>query len=496
MSTTPKFIRPGDRVIGAEFTTGNNSPDILAQLIDEPTIPPIGSSNGQARAAEANGSQNGLTEDELIRLAALSPVEYDKVRKGLAQRLGCQLGTLDAIVKAGRPKKDDGLQGYTREFHDSEPWPEPVDGATILNDVVALIKRYMHLKNESEADMVALWCAQTHIYNRFLRTPFLHVTSPDGTCGKSTLKDIVELCVNKPNSLANTTIAVYFRLADKHKPTMLLDEADKWLNGENKELVGAINAGWQAGSPFPRCEGDGNEVRWFDTFTPVALFGIGMLPANLHQRTLSVRLEKIDTKKPEEAVKLWTVPAQQAEKESSYDRKIARWLRDSIDKLSVTPEMPAGIDARLADNWRPLFAVAQMAGGDWPERALKALCKLYRPDLDPKEIRTRLLCDLRPLVEEATENGKEWLPTEEILDYLTQDPEKIWNEACRGFRPINEKWLASKLSPITSKRFRDEAYRRVRGYLAAELLNEISRYAPEPIQEEEGDSGNEPDVRL
>jgi hypothetical protein len=34
--------------------------------------------------------------------------------------------------------------------------------------------------------------------------------------------------------------------------------------------------------------------------------------------------------------------------------------------------MPPGAYNRVADNWRPLFAIAHVAGGDWPRRALEA----------------------------------------------------------------------------------------------------------------------------
>ncbi len=36
------------------------------------------------------------------------------------------------------------------------------------------------------------------------------------------------------------------------------------------------------------------------------------------------------------------------------------------------PPMPPGAYNRVADNWRPLFAIAHVAGGDWPRRALEA----------------------------------------------------------------------------------------------------------------------------
>ena len=31
--------------------------------------------------------------------------------------------------------------------------------------------------------------------------------------------------------------------------------------------------------------------------------------------------------------------------------------------------MPASLDGRAADNWRPLIAIADLAGSEWPARA-------------------------------------------------------------------------------------------------------------------------------
>jgi Protein of unknown function (DUF3631) len=40
------------------------------------------------------------------------------------------------------------------------------------------------------------------------------------------------------------------------------------------------------------------------------------------------------------------------------------------------PEMPDGIEDRNADVWEALIAIADLAGGDWPERARRAAVAL------------------------------------------------------------------------------------------------------------------------
>ena len=67
-------------------------------------------------------------------------------------------------------------------------------------------------------------------------------------------------------------------------------------------------------------------------------------------------------------------------------RKLARWTQDNFALLQACdPPMPATAYNRVADNWRPMFAIAQIAGGDWPRRALEAYTHLTnRVDLPSK----------------------------------------------------------------------------------------------------------------
>ena len=102
------------------------------------------------------------------RLAALSPADYDRAREAEADKLGCRVATLDSQVRATQPSRagtgggGENLQGVAVKLVDIEPWPEPVDGAEILD---AISKRFDHyvVMPEGAADMNALWCAGTHM---------------------------------------------------------------------------------------------------------------------------------------------------------------------------------------------------------------------------------------------------------------------------------------------------------------------------------------------
>src|SRR5204863_91392 len=103
--------------------------------------------------------------------------------------------------------------------------------------------------------------------------------------------------------------------------------------------------------------------------------GIGSLPATLRDRSVLIPL----------------VPAEEGQIANRFDplrteieqtlaRKLARWAADNFNALAAcNPPLPPGAFNRLADNWRPLLAIAQIAGADWPARALNAFKCLSLP---------------------------------------------------------------------------------------------------------------------
>src|SRR5439155_5042262 len=162
----------------------------------------------------------------------------------------------------------------------------------------------------------------------------------------------------------NLSVAVLFRVIEQHEPTVLADECDTWLR-DNEELRGMLNAGHRHGGQALRCEGESNEVRAFNVFAPVVLCGIGTLPGTLHDRSILIRLERA---KLGELSKRFD--SRRVESENELCRKLARFIADNIAALENSdPTLPQCAYNRLADNWRPLFAITEIAGGDWPQRA-------------------------------------------------------------------------------------------------------------------------------
>src|SRR6266852_4635174 len=80
-------------------------------------------------------------------------------------------------------------------------------------------------------------------------------------------------------------------------------------------------------------------------------------------------------------------------------RRAARWGVDHEAALrGADPAVPPELHDRQADNWRPLLAIADRAGGAWPELARAAACRLSGAGAEPEQgAAGPLLADLRAL---------------------------------------------------------------------------------------------------
>jgi len=440
-----------------------------------------------------NSPQTGdvTGEETIARLAILSVLEYERCRKEEADKLGCREAVLDKLVESRRPKTREvnGLQGNAVQLTDVEPWPDPVKGAEVLDAIAEAFKRYVVLP-DGAADVCSLWCALAHVFEVFLCSPRLNVRSAEPECGKTTLRDVMGLFAPRPILTENLTVAVLFRLVNAQKPVLLADEYDAWMR-DNEEMRGLLNAGHRRGAKVYRCEGDGNEVRAFNAYAPAMLCGIGSLPGTLHDRSIVIHLER---KKDDEVC--CPFDSERTERERELCRKLARWCIDKREHFAaVKPKLPPGVFNRLADNWRPLLAIAEVAGGDWPKRSADACAKLtWRDYEDAESIRILLLADIRKILTgewPLPAEGEGPIPVERIFSktivaQLCTMAERPWPEARRG-KPISEQWLAKQLANfrINPKTLRI-GEERAKGYEADQFSNAFARYLPQS-----GDSGRD-----
>jgi putative DNA primase/helicase len=399
--------------------------------------------NGAA-VAETPPLNEDAANVEIDRLSKLNDLAYARQRSRAANDIGIPPGQLDRLVKARRPSLDDELveetagQGRPLELLPRDPWEGSVDGAELLEELTAAMRRYVVLE-PGDVALVALWVVASYSASEFFIFPRLFITSPEKRCGKSTLLDVIEAVVNKPLVASNIKSAALFRSIELTAPTMLLDEADTFLRGDD-DLRGIVNSGHKRNGAVVRCVGDDHEARQFSTFCPMVIAGIGAQHETIEDRCITVALRR---KRSDEAVESFR--PDRAEHLTRLARKIARFARDNqIALAGADPEMPGGVFNRLADNFRPLLAVADLSGGKWPEQARKLATAASMGGEEAASSRLLVLSDIRDIY---AESGEEWMGSSALVDKLVAIEGRPWAEWKGSKNGLTTHGLARLLKP-------------------------------------------------
>jgi Protein of unknown function (DUF3631) len=360
------------------------------------------------------------------------------------------------------------IQGKKIDLSAPEPWPQPVDSAEVLNQISQKLSRHMVLP-VGAADAIALWTAHTHCFQAFSHTPRLHISSPLKQCGKTTLLNILDCLVAKPFRVDHVRDKAVFRVIENCGPTILADGADSFIFN-NKELSGLLNDGHERDSCIIRCVGYEKELRTFDIFSPAVISGIGPIPGPLLDRSIPIRLSRA---KPGELSQRFD--SRNTEHAENLRRKLARFAADHYQRIKDSdPALPPGAYNRLADNWRPLFAIAEIAGGDWPDRARTAFAALVDQREDEQDLGVMLLADIRQIF---SEQGIDRIPSAGLVQALNAMTDRPWSEVRKG-RPISQVWLARKLAAFDiypcNLRIEDKV---VKGYYLTTFCDAFERYA-------------------
>ncbi len=408
--------------------------------------------------------------DLRAHLEELGSLEYERERNKLVKQYHVRMEFLDRLYKEVHEGRL-GRKGHFQKAAEEEqvptldPWPEPVGGVAVLNDLLDALERFIVLDHHGRLT-VALWTLHAHAHEAADVSPILLVTSPTKGCGKSTLLDVLDRLVPRPMMSANSTAAVLYR-STYLRPTFLVDEADLFLS-DDRQVVNFFNSGHRRGVPFRRCEGDENRVVAFDSWCPKALAQIGV-PSwpQLLDRSIVVALHR---KRRGDAAQRFRKGRGYPELEE-LNRRAVRWSADHLEALrEAQPTLPVWFDNRLADNWEPLLAIAETISEDWGSLAREAAEVLGQGEEEGREI--LLLRHLREIFE-----GSEELATEEVIDRLIGHQEWPWEHANRG-RSLTGHWLAKTLRrfEIRSVKVRQDGQKQRRGYRREQFANAWARY--------------------
>jgi putative DNA primase/helicase len=413
--------------------------------------------------------QSSKDEQYIAKLAKLSPLEYEKRRQAAADELGVRVGTLDQIVRKRQAHSHD--EASALPHWKVEPWGDAVPGAELLAGIRKEFEKYIVLP-PGAADALSLWVLHAWTIDAGDISPFLVLASPVKRCGKTSVLIVLYYLTPRSELASNISASALFRYVEEARPTLLIDEADSFLKAD-EAMRGILNCGHTRAAAYVirNVETNGeHKPKRFSTWTPKAIAAIGELADTLRDRAVILQLQR----KPRTA-KVARLRKRDCDKFAVLRRKAARWAADNFDKLrDPDPEIPDALDDRAADNWRPLLAMADLAGDAWPRRAREAACLLSGAGHEATSIGVELLADIqRAFGDEPA------LRSVDLVARLAAEPERPWVE-WKDRKPLTQRQLADLLRPfeITSETVHIAGLKDAMGYKRVRFEEAWEAYLP------------------
>ena len=311
----------------------------------------------------------------------------------------------------------------------------PVGGlADLLTQVETWGRRFTSV-GDHEACAYTLWTMHCWTIDAAYSTPYLHITSAEEESGKTRLMEVLEMLVPRPVLAADMSDATLYHIVDPVKkpegwerPTLFLDEVDsifstsKKKDGSKDTFRSLLNAGYRRGLKVYRMGGQNNrDLEEFEVFSAKALAGLGDLPRTLASRCIRIEMKRRSASEPVEEFNRQDLEAEAA----ALREKLLTWRERALQTLPpLRPQRVHGLRDRTNEVWRPLLAIASLAGDVWEQRARDAAVELAKAAAEPS-FGVLLLEDIRSIFI-GQERGR--ILTSELLDWLYLVEESPWAE--------------------------------------------------------------------
>jgi len=401
----------------------------------------------------------------LQQIRQKDPAQFARVRHQAKASKVLSMTEFDRLTAI---PETEGAGSGSSLFKEVEPWPEAVDGADLLDEISATLKRYVVADKET-LNAAALWATFTWLVDVVSVCPIAHITAPEKRCGKSVLLTALGKLAYRPLQVSNIATAALYRSIELWSPTLLIDEVDAFL-GAHEDARGILNAGFTRDSAMViRCVGDDHMPTAFNVWGAKALCGIGELKDTLADRSIPMRMrrrikgERVENLRHSDA-RLW----------ERLQSRLARFAQDNAEAIGqARPEPIQGLNDRANDCWEPLLAIAEQAGGHWPKLARHAAIVLHGLEGEAPSIGTELLADIKEVFENKRVTK---IFGADLLAALLEDEEAPWATWNRG-NPMSPRQLTAKMGEfgIKSGQIRIGIHGK-KGYSIEQFSDAFSRY--------------------
>jgi hypothetical protein len=164
-----------------------------------------------------------------------------------------------------------------------------VSASALIGEIERFLRRYVAFVDRSQALFLALWVAGTHVYEVFDAFGYLVLTAATKRAGKTRLLELLSFLTPRARPVADITPAALFALIEDEKPTLLIDEAERFATSQ-KDFRAIVNSGYRRGGTVMRRQGDG--IRQYRIYCPKVFAIIGDVYDTLRDRSIITNLRR------------------------------------------------------------------------------------------------------------------------------------------------------------------------------------------------------------
>jgi hypothetical protein len=188
----------------------------------------------------------------------------------------------ELFTKSGGIQLADSLDEYGTE-------------AELITGIENHLSKYLDLK-PLFLKLTALYILFTYMFDAVLELSYLNATGDAGS-GKSRFGLAVALAARRGLSLITPSAASLYRIVDKFKPTLFLDEFNSDVNSDDAAaIIQILNAGFQKTAQIPRQvpTADGKyKTEMFDAFCPKIIGSLKQSASNaFNSRCIEIQMER------------------------------------------------------------------------------------------------------------------------------------------------------------------------------------------------------------
>lgn len=302
--------------------------------------------------------------------------------------------------------------------------------STPLDATRSFIAEVLYAKAEV-IDALALVMAVSHATDAFTTVPRVLVTAEQPGAGKTTVLDLAMMLAGNPLDGNGTAYGIKSAFIDNDgRPslTIVRDEihhifGKNGMRGGQNPLYDPLLRGYRASAKH--IFSSGQSAQQVSIYGVAFMAGLGnAVPGDLMSRSIHLSMEMKPESvelQPSDDESVTTIGLETGSSLHAWVRGNAKDIKQLFRRTSGRRLHPKLVNRR-AQIWAPLFSIALVAGGSWPQRCREAFEYLAldtsdRPVLTPPE---RCLLDLAAVF--RADPDREWMSVPELWEGLLLRP--------------------------------------------------------------------------